>query len=150
MSREAINIIIIIIIVGAVIFNIIVGFVFVCGGVRRGLSIELGEVLLVVDMVGQMSCCCSTGCLSCQGKQSTSSSSSSGRSLLLFLIVFSILLYEVFFRFSVAGRASVGDSMRLLQLGTAVGRDTMAVGVEYHGGLGGMGLGSAMVTLLLY
>ena len=71
-------------------------------------------------------------------------SSSSGRSLLLLL-----LSVDLFFRFSVAG-ASVGDSMRLLQLGTAVGRDTMAVGVEYHGGLGGMGLGSAMVTLLLY
>ena len=54
-----------------------------------------------------------------------------------------------YIQFSVAG-VSVGDSMRLLQLGTAVGRDTMAVGVEYHGGLGGMGLGSAMVTLLLY
>ena len=44
----------------------------------------------------------------------------------------------------------MGDSIRLLQLGTAVGRDTMAAGVEYHGGLGGMGCGSAMVTLLLY
>ena len=29
---------------------------------------------------------------------------------------------------------SVGDSMRLLQLGAAVGRDVMAVGVEYQGG----------------
>ena len=41
---------------------------------------------------------------------------------------------------------SVGDSMRLLQLGTAVGRDAMAVDVEYHGGLGGIGIGSAMVV----
>ena len=41
--------------------------------------------------------------------------------------------------------ASVGDSIRLLQLvGTAVGRDTMAVGVEYQGGLGGIGLGGAV------
>ena len=54
-----------------------------------------------------------------------------------------------FFRISVAG-VSVGDSIRLVQLGTAVGRDTMAVGVEYHGGLGWMGCGSAMVTVLLY
>ena len=41
---------------------------------------------------------------------------------------------------------SVGDSIRLLQLmGTAVERDTMAVGVEYHGGLGGMGGKNAIV-----
>ena len=40
----------------------------------------------------------------------------------------------------------MGDSSRLLQLmGTAVGRDTMAVGVEYHGGLGGMGGENTMV-----
>ena len=36
--------------------------------------------------------------------------------------------------------------MRLLQLGTAVGRDAMAVGTEYHGGLDGIGIGSAMVV----
>ena len=36
--------------------------------------------------------------------------------------------------------------MRLLQLmGTAVGRDTMAVGVEYQGGLGGIGIENTMV-----
>ena len=41
----------------------------------------------------------------------------------------------------------MGDSIRLLQLmGTAVGRGTMAVGVGYHGGLGGIGIGSAMVV----
>ena len=41
----------------------------------------------------------------------------------------------------------MGDSIRLLQLmGTAVGGDAMAVGVEYHGGLDGIGLGSAMVV----
>ena len=40
----------------------------------------------------------------------------------------------------------MGDSSRLLQLmGTAVGRGVMAVGVEYHGGLGEIGIGSAMV-----
>ena len=99
-------------------------------------SINLGVVvLLVVGAVGKMSCG-STGCLSCRGKQSTSSSSSSGRSLLLFLILF--------LQFSVAG-VSVGDSIGLLQLGAAVGRGTMAVGVEYQGGLGRMGCGSAMV-----
>ena len=33
----------------------------------------------------------------------------------------------------------MGDSSRLVQLmGTAVGRSAMAVGVKYHGGLGGM------------
>ena len=41
---------------------------------------------------------------------------------------------------------SVADSIRLLQLmGTAVGRGAVAVGVEYHGGLGGMGGKNAMV-----
>ena len=44
--------------------------------------------------------------------------------------------------------SSVTDSIRLLQLmGTAVGRDTMAVGVEYHGGLGGIGIGKAVEAL---
>ena len=42
----------------------------------------------------------------------------------------------------------MGDSIRLLQLvGTAVGRDTMAVGVEYQGGLGGIGIGEAVEGL---
>ena len=51
----------------------------------------------------------------------------------------------MFLQFSVAG-VSVGESMRLLQLvGAAVGRDTMAVGVEYHGGLGGIGIENTMV-----
>ena len=44
---------------------------------------------------------------------------------------------------------SVGDSIRLVKLGTAVGRDTMTVGVEYYGGLGGMGIGSAMVIVVV-
>ena len=39
----------------------------------------------------------------------------------------------------------MGDSIRLVQLGTVGGRDTMAVGVEYHGGLGGMGFEDTMV-----
>ena len=39
----------------------------------------------------------------------------------------------------------MGDSIGLLQLGAAVGRGTMTVGVEYHGGLGGMGIGNPMV-----
>ena len=101
-----------------------------------GDSIKLGWRV----SVGEMSGCGSTGCLSCQGKQSTSLLlllSSSGRSLLIVL--------DVFCRFSVAG-VSVGDSIRLLQLmGTAVGRDTKAVGGEYHGGLGGMGFENTMV-----
>ena len=105
-----------------------------------GDSIKLGGVLLAVAVgtVGEMSCG-NTGCLSCRGKQSTSSSSSSSsrRSLLLF----SILSLDLFLR------VSVGDSIRLLQLmGPAVGRGAMAVGVEYHGGLGGIGIGSAMVV----
>ena len=37
------------------------------------------------------------------------------------------------------------DSIGLLQLGAAVGRGTKAVGVEYHGGLGGMGFENTMV-----
>ena len=45
-----------------------------------GDSINLGGVLLAVGAVCEMSCDGSTGCLSCQGKQSTSL-------LLLFLIV---------------------------------------------------------------
>ena len=60
-------------------------------------------------------------------------------------VVYPSLQYCTHLRFSVAG-LSVGDSMRLLQLGTAVGRDAMAVDVEYHGGLGGIGIGSAMVV----
>ena len=39
----------------------------------------------------------------------------------------------------------MGDSMRLLQLGAAAGRDSMAVGVECHGGLGGIGIENTMV-----
>ena len=40
----------------------------------------------------------------------------------------------------------VEDSIRLLQLiVTEVGRGTMVVDVEYHGGLGGMGCKNAMV-----
>ena len=31
-------------------------------------------------------------------------------------------------------------------MGTAVGRGTMAVGVEYHGGLGGIGIKNTMVV----
>ena len=50
----------------------------------------------------------------------------------------------MFLQFSVAG-VSVGDSIRLLQLGAAVVRDAMAVGVEYHGGLGGMDGDNTMV-----
>ena len=40
---------------------------------------------------------------------------------------------------------SVGDSIRLLQLGTVVGRDSMAVNMVYHGGLGEMDIKNAMV-----
>ena len=75
--------------------TICVGFFVLAGAVRRLLllllllllsvfigavdlsvkdSIKLGEVLLAVGAVGEMSCCGSTGCLSCRGKQSTSSS----------------------------------------------------------------------------
>ena len=41
----------------------------------------------------------------------------------------------------------MGDSIRLLQLGTAVGKDSMTVSVEYHGGLGRMGIENNMVRL---
>ena len=48
----------------------------------------------------------------------------------------------MFLQFSVAG-VSVADSMRLVQL---MGRGAMAVGVEDHGGLAGISIGSAMVV----
>ena len=41
----------------------------------------------------------------------------------------------------------MGDSIGLLQLGTAVGRRAKAVGVEYHGGLDGIGIGKAVEGL---
>ena len=45
---------------------------------------------------------------------------------------------------------SVGDSIRLLQLtGTAVGRDAMAVGVEYQGGAV-EGVGNPMVVSVVW
>ena len=37
------------------------------------------------------------------------------------------------------------DSIRLVQLGTAVRRGTTAVGLECHGGLGGIGFENTMV-----
>ena len=40
----------------------------------------------------------------------------------------------------------MGDSIRLLQLEAATGRDSMAVGVECHGGLGGIGIVNTMVN----
>ena len=51
----------------------------------------------------------------------------------------------MFLQFSVAG-VSGGDSMRLLQLGAAVGRDAMAVDVECQGGFGGIGIENTMVS----
>ena len=41
---------------------------------------------------------------------------------------------------------SVGDSIKLLQLGTATRRDSMTVDMTCHGGLGGMGIKNAMVV----
>ena len=40
---------------------------------------------------------------------------------------------------------SAGDAIRLLQFGIAAEMGTMAVSVEYHGGLGGMGRANATV-----
>ena len=59
--------IIIIIIVGAVIVIIIriIGIIGIGGFVSMRDSIKLGEVSAAVSVVGEMSCCCSTGCLSC-------------------------------------------------------------------------------------
>ena len=52
---------------------------------------------------------------------------------------------DLFLQFSVAG-VSVGDANRLLQLvGTVVGRGAMAVSLECHGGLGGIGIENTMV-----
>ena len=39
----------------------------------------------------------------------------------------------------------MGDSIRLLQLRAAAGRGSMAVGVERHGGLGGICIVNTMV-----
>ena len=114
-------------------------------GVSVGDSIKLGEVLLALALgaVGEMSCG-STGCLSCQGKQSTLLLlllllSLSGRSLLLILL-------DLLLGFSVTG-VSVGDSIRLFLLGAGgEGGLWMSVVLEYHGGLGRIGIGSAMVV----
>lgn len=58
------------------------------------------------------------------------------------------ILLDLFLQFAFEG-VSEGDSIiRLLQLGTAVGRDSMAVGVEYHDGLGGIGIENAMVNVV--
>ena len=57
------------------------------------------------------------------------------------------ILLDLFLQFAFEG-VSVGDSIRLLQLGTAVRRDSMAVGVEYHDGLGGIGIENAMVNVV--
>ena len=93
----------------------------------------------MVGAVGEMSCDGSTCCLSCRGKQSTSLLllSLSGRPLLILL--------DLLLQFSVAG-VSVGDSIRLFRLGDG-GEGGLWVGVvlEYHGGLGGMGIKNAMV-----
>ena len=99
-------------------------------------SIKLGKV-----SVGEISCCGITGCLSCQGKQSTSSLSlsSSGRSLLILLDLFN------FYNFQWQGSPwGTQLAIGLLQLGAAVGRDVMAVGMEYQGGAV-EGLGNTMV-----
>ena len=40
------------------------------------------------------------------------------------------------------------DSIRLLHIQTAVGRDSMAAGVEYHGGLGEIGIKNAMMNIV--
>ena len=59
--------------------------------VSDGDSIKLGRDVLVSEMSG----CGSIGCLSCQGKQSTSSLlSSSGRSLLINIIGFIFLIFS--------------------------------------------------------
>ena len=63
------------------------------------------------------------------------------------IIIFNIIVGCVFTIFS--GGGVRGDSIGLLQLGAAVGRGTMAVGVEYHGGFGGMGLGNPMVVVVV-
>ena len=67
--------------------------------------------------------------------------------IIIFDFIFNIIVGFIFTIFS--GEAGVRwDSMRLLQLGSAVGRDSMAAGVEYHGGLGGIGIKNAMVNIV--
>ena len=43
----------------------------------------------------------------------------------------------------------MANAIRLLQLGSAVGRDVMAVDMADHGDLGGIGIKNTMVTLLV-
>ena len=96
-------------------------------------SIELGRASVALRTVRKMSCC-RTGCLSCQGKQSTSSL---GRS-------FSILSSDLLLQFVVD--LSMGDLIKLFRLGTGGEEGLWAVVVmAYHGGLGGMGGKTAMV-----
>ena len=57
------------------------------------------------------------------------------------------IFLDLFLQFGFEG-VSVGDSIRLLQIRTAVGRDSMAAGVEYHGGLGEIGIKNAMMNIV--
>ena len=72
---------------------------------------KLGGVLLAVGAVDEMSCG-GTGCLSCLSKEAIN------------IIIIIIIIVG-----AVAG-VYVGDSIELLQLGTAVGRGAMAFGME--------------------
>ena len=66
--------------------------------------------------------------------------------IIIIIIVGAVIINIIGFIVTIFSGFVRGDSSRLLQLmGTAVGRDTMAVGVEYHGGLGGMGGENTMV-----
>ena len=67
--------------------------------------------------------------------------------IIIIIIVGAVIINIIGFIVTIFSGFVRGDSSRLLQLmGTAVGRDTMAVGVEYHGGLGGMDGKNAMVV----
>ena len=65
--------------------------------------------------------------------------------IIIIIIVGAVIINIIGFIVTIFSGFVRGDSSRLLQLmGTAVGRDTMAVGVEYHGGLGGISIGKAV------
>ena len=69
--------------------------------------------------------------------------------IIIIIIVGAVIINIIGFIVTIFSGFVRGDSSRLLQLmGTAVGRDTMAVGVEYHGGLGGIGIENTMVIVV--
>ena len=103
-------------------------------------SIKLGRVSVAL-VIGEMSCG-STGCLSCQEKQSTSVllvSSLDGS--------FSTFASDLFLQ--LAMDVSVADARNVFRQGTGVKGVGAGVVMAGHSGLGGMGGKNTIVTLLV-